>query len=63
MATITYGAVIVPILHEFNSESMENLIDHSDSKLLFVNRPIWDILNRDNIKIPVFDLLKVNWLN
>lgn len=57
MATITYGAVIVPILHEFNSESMENLIDHSDSKLLFVNRPIWDILNRDNIKIPVFDLL------
>ena len=41
MATITYGAVIVPILHEFNNESMEHLIEHSDSKLLFINEAFW----------------------
>jgi long-chain acyl-CoA synthetase len=60
MATITYGAVIVPILHEFNNESMEHLIEHSDSKLLFINEPIWEKLNKDNINIPVFDIPTFN---
>lgn len=32
LATITYGAVIVPILHEFNAESITYIISHSDSK-------------------------------
>ena len=32
MATITYGAVIVPVLHEFHPDSMENIILHSDAK-------------------------------
>ena len=56
MATITYGAVIVPILHEFNTESIEHIIDHSDSKLVFVNESIWKSMNRENLKIPVFGL-------
>ena len=60
MATITYGAVIVPILHEFNNESMEHLIEHSDSKLLFVNESIWENLNKDKINIPVFDIPTFN---
>ena len=60
MATITYGAVIVPILHEFNTESMEHLIEHSNSKLLFINEPIWEKLNQDKIDIPVFDLPTFN---
>ena len=60
MATITYGAVIVPILHEFNNESMEHLIEHSDSKLLFVNESIWEKLNKDKINIPVFDIPTFN---
>ena len=60
MATITYGAVIVPILHEFNNESMEHLIEHSDSKLLFINEPIWEKLNKENINIPVFDIPTFN---
>lgn len=60
MATITYGAVIVPILHEFNNESMEHLIKHSDSKLLFINEPIWEKLNKENINIPVFDIPTFN---
>lgn len=56
MATITYGAVIVPILHEFNTESIEHIIDHSDSKLVFVNESIWKSINKENLKIPVFEL-------
>ena len=60
MATFTYGAVIVPILHEFNNESMEHIIEHSDSKLLFINEPIWEKINNDNINIPVFDLPTFN---
>ncbi len=36
MATLTYGAVIVPILHEFNGEQIHNIVNHSDSRLLFV---------------------------
>lgn len=56
MATITYGAVIVPILHEFNPESIEHIIDHSDSKLVFVSEVIWKSINKDNLKMPVFEL-------
>ena len=36
LATLTYGAVIVPILHEFNDEQIHNIVNHSDAKLLFV---------------------------
>lgn len=56
MATITYGAVIVPILHEFNPESIEHIIDHSDSKLVFVNESIWNSINGEKVKSPVFNL-------
>lgn len=35
-ATLTYGAVAVPIQHEFNAEQIHNIVNHSDSKLLFV---------------------------
>ena len=35
-ATITYGAVAVPLLHEFKSEAVTHLVNHSDGKLLFV---------------------------
>lgn len=36
LATLTYGAVAVPILHEFNAESIHNIVNHSEAKLLFV---------------------------
>ena len=35
-ATLTYGAVAVPILHEFNAEQIHNIVNHSESRLLFV---------------------------
>ena len=36
LATLTYGAVAVPILHEFNAEQIHNIVNHSEAKLLFV---------------------------
>ena len=36
LATLTYGAVAVPVLHEFNADQIHNIVNHSDSKLLFV---------------------------
>jgi long-chain acyl-CoA synthetase len=36
LATLTYGAVAVPIQHEFNGEQIHNIVNHSDSKLLFI---------------------------
>ena len=36
LATLTYGAVAVPILHEFNAEQVHNIVNHSEAKLLFV---------------------------
>lgn len=56
MATITYGCVIVPILHEFNPESMEEIIAHSDSRLVFVNDTLWNNLSRSRIEVPVFEI-------
>ncbi len=36
LATLSYGAVVVPILHEFNSEQIHNIVNHSEARLLFV---------------------------
>ena len=36
LATLTYGAVAVPILHEFTADQVHNIVNHSDAKLLFV---------------------------
>lgn len=56
MATITYGAVIVPILHDFHPDSMENIILHSDSKIIFIEERIWKSLNGDKFLQPVINL-------
>lgn len=47
MATITYGAVIVPILHEFKPDNIHNIVNHSESRLLFVGDQVWENLNED----------------
>ena len=36
LATLTYGAVAVPVLHEFNAEQIHNIVNHSEARLLFV---------------------------
>ena len=47
LATITYGAVIVPILHEFKGYNIHNIVNHSEAKLLFVGDQAWENLNED----------------
>jgi len=56
MATITYGAVIVPILHEFNPDSIGHIIRHSDSKLVFINHSVWQKIQEEHISVPVFEI-------
>ena len=49
LATLTYGAVPVPILHEFKADNVHNIINHSDSKLAFIGENNWENLNEDEI--------------
>lgn len=56
LATFTYGAVIVPILHEFNTESMIHIINHSDSKCAFINDNIWSSIDKKRVSIPTFSI-------
>ena len=49
LATLTYGAVIVPILHEFNDEQIHNIVNHSDSRLLFVGDYAVKTINSDEM--------------
>ena len=47
LATITYGAVVVPILHEFKADNVHNIVNHSEAKLLFVGDQVWENLNEN----------------
>lgn len=44
IGTITYGATIVPILADFNPHDAQHIVNHSDARVLFVNSPIWETL-------------------
>ncbi len=45
LGTITYGAVIVPILQEFSSNDVHHIINHSKSRILFAGDTFWDALD------------------
>ena len=45
LATLTYGAVTVPILHEFKADQVHHIVNHSDARLLFVGDQVWENLN------------------
>ncbi len=49
LATITYGAVIVPILQDFNPNDVINIINHSESRLLFLGDNFWDDIEGDQV--------------
>ena len=51
LATVTYGAVIVPILHEFKADNIHNIVNHSEAKLLFVGDQVWENLNEDRMPL------------
>lgn len=45
LGTITYGAVAVPILHEFKPDNVHHIVNHSEARLLFVGDQVWENLN------------------
>jgi len=46
-ATLSYGAVAVPILHEFKADNIHNIVNHSEAKLLFVGDVVWENINEE----------------
>lgn len=64
LAVLSYGAVAVPILHEFNAEQIHNIVNHSESKLLFVGDVVATIIDEKEmpnlegiVYIPDFSLV------
>lgn len=49
LATVTYGAIIVPILHDFNTNDVQHIINHSDSVLLFASDMLWETLSEEGL--------------
>jgi len=50
IGTITYGAVIVPILQEFNPRDAQHIINHSEASLLYASNAIWESFDFDNMR-------------
>ena len=49
MASITYGAIIVPILQDFNPNDVHHIVNHSESTFLFTSDSIWDSLEEEKM--------------
>ena len=47
LATLTYGAVAVPILNEFKAEAVHHIVNHSEAKLLFAGDVVWENLEAE----------------
>ena len=59
LASMTYGAVPVPLLHEFKSSNIHHLVNHSEAKVLFVDEVIWEGLSESEMP----DLLAIIQVN
>lgn len=55
LAALTYGAVPVPILHEFKAENIHYLVNHSEAKVLFVDEVIWEGLSE--LEMPALQVI------
>ncbi len=49
LASLTYGAVIVPILHDFKPDNVHHLVCHCEARLFFVDAGTWENLDHDNM--------------
>ncbi len=49
LSTITYGAVIVPILQDFSPKDIIHIVNHSESRLIFMGDNFWDLMDSDQI--------------
>ena len=45
LSIITYGAVAVPILHEFKADKVHNIVNHSEARMMFVGDQVWENFN------------------
>jgi len=45
LATLTYGAIAVPILHEFTADQIHNIVNHSEARILFVGDIVATVIN------------------
>lgn len=59
MATVTYGAVIVPILAEFNPVDITHIVNHSEARLFFVSETVWEPMEPDKL-LNVRGVLKID---
>ncbi len=62
LATVTYGAIIVPILQDFNPNDVHHITNHSESVLLFVGDAVWENLEEEKLTTvkAVFSLTNFN---
>ena len=59
LSTMTYGAVPVPLLHEFKSSNIHHLVNHSEAKVLFVDEVIWEGLSETEMP-DIHAIIQVN---
>lgn len=45
LGVVTYGAVAVPILHEFKADNVHHIVNHSEARMLFVGNQVWEMFN------------------
>lgn len=50
LSALTYGAVAVPLLHEFKPSNIHHLVNHSDARILFTDDSVWDGLNETEMQ-------------
>lgn len=50
IATVSYGAVLVPILHDFKPDNVHHIVNHSDARVLFTSDSIWEDLNEVHMR-------------
>lgn len=49
LAALSYGAVAVPILHEFTPDNIRHIINHSEARMLFAGAPVWEKLDKNGM--------------
>ena len=49
LAILTYGAIVVPILHEFKADNVHHIVNHSDARMLYVGDRVWEDLNEQEM--------------
>ena len=49
LGVLTYGAIVVPILHEFKADNIHHIVNHSDARMLYVGDRVWEEINEQEM--------------